>query len=308
YRGKSTCIPVRFVIVFMCFIGISLQYTMKVLLSVAIVAMVKSESSNTTESQLLESDIDSDDVCPVSETTASTSKQEGEFDWSEDVQGYALSAYYYGYIATQLLGGRLSDVFGAKYVLGPGVFIAGAVTVLGPVAARIHIGAFIASRVIVGAASGVVIPSTQIVFTRWTVPSELMFIGGIVMGGAPLGIVISMTLSGVIANIGGWPMIFYFFGGISIFFIIPWLFIAYDSPDIHPRISEAEQKYILSNTVNENKLNSLKSHPVPWFEILASWPMWVHVMMGVGNTWVNYTLMSDLPTYLTEVLHYNIKD
>ena len=79
--------------------------------------------------------------------------QNGEFEWSEDLQGYALSAYFYGYVATQLLGGRLSDVFGPKFVLGPGVFIAGLLTLFGPIAARINIGVFIGSRVLVGAAS-----------------------------------------------------------------------------------------------------------------------------------------------------------
>jgi len=47
---------------------------------------------------------------------------------------------------------------------------------------------------------------------------------------------------------------------------------------------------------------------VPWFAILTSWPMWVHVIMGMGNTWVSYALMSDLPTYLNKILHYDVKD
>jgi hypothetical protein len=54
-----------------------LQYTMKVLLSVAIVAMVKSDPKNATESQQLESDtgVEQGDVCPVHDSTSSSSNQ-----------------------------------------------------------------------------------------------------------------------------------------------------------------------------------------------------------------------------------------
>jgi MFS family permease len=78
--------------------------------------------------------------------------QDGEFDWDEEIQGYILSAYYYGYVATQLLGGRLSEMFGSKVILGPRVLISGIMSLLYPVAARLHVGAFIAARVLTGAA------------------------------------------------------------------------------------------------------------------------------------------------------------
>jgi hypothetical protein len=79
--------------------------------------------------------------------------QNGEFEWNEETQGYILSAYYYGYVATQLLGGRLSEMFGSKVVLGPGVLISGLMSLLYPVASRLNVGAFIAVRVLTGAAS-----------------------------------------------------------------------------------------------------------------------------------------------------------
>ncbi|XP_074657194.1 uncharacterized protein LOC141910358, partial [Tubulanus polymorphus] len=42
----------------------------------------------------------------------------------------------------------------------------------------------------------------------------------------------------------GWPSIFYTFGGLSCVRCICWFFIAYDTPEQHPRISAAEKKYI----------------------------------------------------------------
>ena len=51
----------------------------------------------------------------------------GEFDWSKDVQTSLLSAFFYGYMTTQVLGGWLSDKFGAKpsLILGMGMLSIG---------------------------------------------------------------------------------------------------------------------------------------------------------------------------------------
>jgi MFS family permease len=64
-----------------------------------------------------------------------------------------LAAYYYGYVATQLMGGRLSETMGAKMVYGTGIMLSGVLTLMGPVAVRAKFYAFIAIRVLTGAAS-----------------------------------------------------------------------------------------------------------------------------------------------------------
>ena len=44
-----------------------------------------------------------------------------EFGWDKTTQGIVLSSFFYGYLATQILGGWLADRFGGKAVLGIGV-------------------------------------------------------------------------------------------------------------------------------------------------------------------------------------------
>ena len=66
---------------------------------------------------------------------------------------------------------------------------------------------------------------------------------------------LAMTVSGVIADAGGWPPVFYFFGGAGIVFMIPWYFLAFDFPDKHPRISEQEKNFIL-NGIESNNANT----------------------------------------------------
>lgn len=45
--------------------------------------------------------------------------------------------------------------------------------------------------------------------------------------------------------IGGWMSMFYAFGAASVLMAIMWMFVVYDSPAEHPRITEKEKKYIL---------------------------------------------------------------
>src|SRR4051812_31638499 len=45
----------------------------------------------------------------------------GQLGWNPQTQGLVLSAFFVGYLATQVIGGRLADRFGGKVVLGVGV-------------------------------------------------------------------------------------------------------------------------------------------------------------------------------------------
>jgi MFS family permease len=80
--------------------------------------------------------------------------QEGEFSWSMETQGHILASYYYGYVATQLLGGYAAARWGGKVVVGPAVAATGVLSVMSPAAAR-RGGpwALIAVRVLQGACS-----------------------------------------------------------------------------------------------------------------------------------------------------------
>ena len=63
-----------------------------------------------------------------------------------------MSAFYYGYIVTQLPGGLLARKFGGATMLGLSVGTSGALTLLTPLAARAHVGVLIALRIAIGMA------------------------------------------------------------------------------------------------------------------------------------------------------------
>ena len=58
--------------------------------------------------------------------------------------GWVLSAFFYGYLITQIPGGYLASRFGGRYVFGLGILLTSVLTLLTPLAAEIHIGALLA--------------------------------------------------------------------------------------------------------------------------------------------------------------------
>lgn len=119
----------RYLIVLMLFLALFAQSALRICLSVGIVEMTKDK--------------------PITLTNG-TIVQQKEFDWNSKQKGYVLSSYFYGLLATQILGGLLVKRIGAYWPYGIGVGVTSTLTLLIPVFAKIGISAVIASRVIAG--------------------------------------------------------------------------------------------------------------------------------------------------------------
>ncbi|KAL6448305.1 hypothetical protein ACFW04_000334 [Cataglyphis niger] len=118
-----------------------------------------------------------------------------------------------------------------------------------------------------------------------------------------------MPLSGLLADwqlVGGWPSIFYVFGAIGTIWCIAFLLWVYEDPEQHPSISEEEKKYILSSLWGSAGISS--SPPVPWKSIVTSLPFWAILMAHMGQNYGYETLMTQLPTFMKQILHFSIKN
>lgn len=136
------CLKARYILGLLGFFGFANVYAMRVNLSVAIVAMVNNSAIVHNESI--------SDVCQVSNGSAPVTPKDGEFNWDEQTQGIVLGSFFYGYVLTQVPGGRLAELFGGKLVFGLGVLMTAIFTFLSPIAARINFPFFIAVRILEG--------------------------------------------------------------------------------------------------------------------------------------------------------------
>lgn len=85
---------------------------------------------------------------------------------------------------------------------------------------------------------------------KWIPPNERSRMGAAVYAGAQFGTIVSMPLSGLLANYGfdgGWPSIFYIFGLVGTIWSIAFLWLVREDPDSDDRMDEKEKKYIQSS-------------------------------------------------------------
>ncbi|GFU40059.1 inorganic phosphate cotransporter [Trichonephila clavipes] len=141
--NKSCCIGRRHVVTILGFAICCLMNANRLVLGVAIVAMVKhdglNESLHRNESEL---------SCPLRSTTSSITKSQikGEFDWDSKQQGYIIGVGFLGYLIFQVLGGKVADTVGAKLPLVASNILMGIFTFISPFASWWNIYAILITQ------------------------------------------------------------------------------------------------------------------------------------------------------------------
>lgn len=206
---------------------------------------------------------------------------------------------------TNYIGGRLAERFGGRLVYGVGVTLTGILTVISPMAAKHSTGAFMIIRVLEGMTEGVTFPAMNVMVSFWIPPQERARSLARICGGCQFGTVLTLSLSGWLSESEwGWPSVFYVSGCLGIVWGWFWFKYAYDSPDLHPYITPAEKLYIKQG-IGDHRHS--KTQDVPWHSILTSVPFMIVIVTHVGNNWGFYCLLTELPTYLKNIQHYDMK-
>ncbi|XP_039285283.1 putative inorganic phosphate cotransporter [Nilaparvata lugens] len=108
----------------------------------------------------------------------------GEFDWSEAAQKAIESAFFWGYLLSQVPGGLLAERIGGKHTLSVGILISTLGTLLTPLAAREgDVLGLIEVRIIMGIGQGLVYPSLNVILANWAPTEERGRLGAIVFSG-----------------------------------------------------------------------------------------------------------------------------
>ncbi|KAF8787048.1 putative inorganic phosphate cotransporter like protein [Argiope bruennichi] len=229
-----------------------------------------------------------------------------KYNWNPKIQGFILSSFYYGYVLTQMPGGILCDKLGAKAIFGGGICTSCTLYLFIPRAASWGANYVIAIRILQGLAEGITFPAITFAISNWAPKSERTRISSIIGMGMPLGNLFAMPISGVLSSIsifGGWPSTFYLFSkynGIHLVCVL--VPVMYETPDLHPYLSKEEYAYI-----QRHKDPNAKAKNIPWRDILTSLPMWAVVVAHFGHNYAFLMFLTDLPTYFSRILHFDLK-
>ena len=161
-----------------------------------------------------------------------------ELGWQEGVQGLVQSAFLWGYLANQLLGGTLADKFGGKKVMAAGiVFFSLASTLLPAVAITpltaalgVTLPAVLFVRFLVGFGEGVALPSmNNLIATRIPASRRATALGGAFMG-FHTGNLVGLLISPWILHRFGWRALFYIFGVLGAPLLLMWTLVVPPPP------------------------------------------------------------------------------
>ncbi|XP_071950024.1 sialin-like isoform X2 [Antedon mediterranea] len=152
-----TLLPIRYIIVFMCFLAVTLNYATRMTLSVAMLAMVPKGSMNLTSSNV--------------SMTSDTSKHL-TFDWSLETQQFILGSLYYGNTITPFFAGWLVGIFGGSPIILLGTLLMSLMMLLTPVAAEVGVWLLVITRIVDGMGQGFVYPATFNLITNWSKLNE----------------------------------------------------------------------------------------------------------------------------------------
>ncbi|XP_034187553.2 sialin isoform X2 [Osmia lignaria lignaria] len=299
FREFNEKIPRRGILGAMMFLACMFSYMIRTNLSITIVAMV----NTTKEGDKGGPACNYEGVGNVSHQAAVLKDYGERYEWNQHVQGLLLSGYFYGVLPASVPGGLLAEKYGGSKVVAFATLIPAVLNLLMPWAAGIHYGFVFVLRFLMGFFGGAVYPALHAMIARWVPPSEKgMFVW--TMQGGPFGTVVTFTLCGQIISAYGWKAAYYVTSGLILVFYALWVYLIYDTPDVHPGITEKEKAYIkeqIGTTVSKQKVK------LPVKAVATSVPFIVLLWAHFANMWGIYFIATNGPKYTLEVLGFNMK-
>ena len=142
----------------------------------------------------------------------------GEFGINATQAGLYMSAFFAGYLVTQIPGGIMADRYQPKYILMTCTILGGAMTALMSRITSYEMGLII--RVITGISSGCVMAQCSKVVALTFEPQERASAMGVVLASPPFGITLAQSLGAPLNQAFGWRTTFMIVGAVAVGVVI----------------------------------------------------------------------------------------
>ncbi|MDN4075411.1 MFS transporter [Fictibacillus terranigra] len=203
--------------------------------------------------------------------------------------GSFMTAFYVGYVITQIPGGFLTDRYGYRKVLLGCFFIIGASTLMTGLVPDFRLG--LVARFFAGVGSGAIFSSGLVAITDWFPKNRRGLANGIFMTSTSLGVSVVNLYVPVVANGFGWRATFLVSG------ILPFLGLLLGYFLLKERTPKAQQpkEQNSSRRFSHDLLSILKNRNLMLVGLSGFCGQWA--TLGVA-TWAN--------TYLNKSLHLSL--
>ncbi|XP_048732816.2 vesicular glutamate transporter 3-like [Ostrea edulis] len=284
--------PKRATVVLLAFFGFLIIFGFRTVFTMVMVYVIK--------------DNDNDGVTLFKECTINGTAFDLQLDWSVATSQYFNTAYFVGYVITQLPGGFLAIRFYPTKLFGGAIFISG----LG----FLNLAFFMkyspiiafATRFLQGLAEGVCQPAMSSVVSAWAPKSERARIVGFSYSGIYLSASLASVLSGAATCYVSWNAGLLLYGCLGIVMSLVWICTVYDSPSQHPSLSKEESLIFQKEGSNIRMASAVVAKRIPWKGIFTSLPVWTLFLTNFARSWVFATIVTEIPQYFADVFGLNV--
>ena len=208
-----------------------------------------------------------------------------DFHLNKTQIGLVFSAFAYPYLVFQIIGGWISDRFGARRtLLVCGVLWAAATLLTGMATGLLSL---LAARLVLGFGEGATFPAATRAMSRWVPRERRGFAQGITHACARIGNAVAPAAVVFIMAHYGWRASFYVCGAISLVWVALWSRSFTENPQDHPRITRDELDSLPAP-------NSKELH-VPWRRLFKRMAPVTIVYFCYG--WTLWLWLSWVPQY-----------
>lgn len=242
------------------------------------------------------------------------------FMWSMQEQSILLGGFFYSYFFFMVLGGRMAEIYGSKYIILLAVAGSASINLSTPWLANYSYTLFVLSRVLMGIIQAGVVPGIYALFSQWLTVTETGIFTSLIKVMFCAGSILGSLVFGLFMN---WQNVFYITGLMGSIWSVLWIVIATSRPQDNKWLSENELKHITKKKrktpqkQNEDleldvkgvvssefeKLEKARSKVTPWFEILTNPSVIGFVLVKLSYNYLLDFITIELPSYLKYVHH-----
>jgi MFS family permease len=219
-----------------------------------------------------------------------------EFNLSKTQIGLVFSAFAYPYLVFQIIGGWVSDRFGARRTLiACGLIWASATALTGFATGLVSL---LVARVLLGFGEGATFPAATSAMSRWVAKEKRGFAQGITHAAARIGNAAAPAFIVYIMATHGWRESFFVCAGLSFVWVALWALTFTEKPTDHPRITPEELAVLPVQQKTKPK--------VPWGPLARRMAPVTVVYFCYG--WTLWLFLSWIPQYFLHSYDLNLKN
>jgi sugar phosphate permease len=197
--------------------------------------------------------------------------------------GLVFSAFAYPYLIFQIVGGWVSDRFGARLTLTVSALIWGVATLL--TGKSNGLAALLCARLLLGFGEGATFPTATRAMSDWLPAKRRGFGQGVTHSSARLGNALTPPLVAWLIAVVTWRGSFIILGIISVAWAVAWAWYFRDDPASHPAITSEELAELPDYAAKEKRAKT----SVPWMSLTRrmlpvtavyfcyAWTLWLYL-------------------------------